>query len=64
MGGPFDDLLDANRRNQADFDLAALTGTPTRSLAVLACVDTRIDPLRVLGSSPVRPRSCATPALG
>lgn len=52
MAGPFDDLLDANRRNRADFDLGHLTGTPHRKLAVVACVDTRIDPLRVLGLEP------------
>ena len=52
MTGPFDDLLDANRHNQADFALGDLTGTPRRGLAVLTCVDTRIDPLAVLGLEP------------
>ena len=49
MAGPFDDLLDANRRNQADFAFGELTGRPRRGLAVVACMDTRIDPLAVLG---------------
>jgi len=52
MAGPFDDLLDANRRNQADFAFAELTGRPRRGLAVVACMDTRIDPLQVLGLQP------------
>ena len=52
MGGPFDDLLEANRRNQADFRFGHLSGTPSRRLAVVTCVDTRIDPLAVLGLEP------------
>ena len=52
MPGPFDDLLDANQRNQADFAFAELTGRPRRGLAVVACMDTRIDPLAVLGLQP------------
>ncbi len=52
MTGPFDDLLDANRANQEQFALGGLTGRPRRRLAVLACVDTRVDPLRVLGLEP------------
>jgi carbonic anhydrase len=50
--GAFDDLLDANRANQEAFALGGLTGRPRRKLAVLACVDTRIDPLAVLGLEP------------
>jgi len=50
--GPFDDLLAANRRNQADFSFAELTGRPRLGLAVVACMDTRIDPLAVLGLQP------------
>jgi carbonic anhydrase len=52
VAGPFDDLLDANRRNQADFAFGDLTGRPRRGLAVVACMDTRIDPLAVLGLEP------------
>jgi carbonic anhydrase len=52
MVGPFDDLLDANRHNQADFAFGHLSGTPRRKLAVVTCVDTRIDPLAVLGLEP------------
>ena len=49
MSSAFDDLLDANRANQQGFALGELTGTPRRKLAVVTCVDTRIDPLAVLG---------------
>ena len=52
MAGPFDDLLDANRRNRESFAFGELTGEPRRHLAVLACMDTRIDPLAVLGLEP------------
>lgn len=52
MTGPFDDLLEANQRNQGSFALGGLTGRPRRHLAVLACMDTRIDPLAVLGLEP------------
>jgi carbonic anhydrase len=50
--GPFDDLLEANERNRAEFAFGELTGRPRRSLAVVACMDTRIDPLAVLGLEP------------
>ena len=52
MTGPFDDLLEANQRNQGSFALGGLTGRPRLHLAVLACMDTRIDPLAVLGLEP------------
>ncbi len=52
MTRAFDDLLEANKQNQADFALGELTGTPRRALAVLTCVDTRLDPLAVLGLQP------------
>ena len=52
MSGAFDDLLDANRERLGAFALGDLTGTPKRKLAVLTCVDTRIDPLSVLGLAP------------
>jgi carbonic anhydrase len=52
VSGPFDDLLDANRQNRESFAFAGLTGRPRLHLAVLACMDTRIDPLAVLGLQP------------
>ena len=48
----FDDLLDANLRYQAGFRDAGLKGTAARGLAVLTCIDSRIDPLAMLGLRP------------
>lgn len=48
----FDELLDANRRYAEGFGLGELTSTPTKGLTVLTCVDTRIDPLSILGLRP------------
>ena len=45
----FDDLLDANRRYRASFRDPGLTGRAVKGLAVLTCIDSRIDPLAMLG---------------
>jgi carbonic anhydrase len=45
----FDDLLEANRRYSSEFHDSGLTGTAARGLAVLTCIDSRIDPLALLG---------------
>ncbi len=45
----FDDLLEANRRYLAEFHSSGLPGTARRGLAVLTCIDSRIDPLAMLG---------------
>lgn len=45
----FDDLLEANRRYRADFHDSGVTGTAAKGLAVLTCIDSRIDPLALLG---------------
>jgi len=45
----FDDLLDANRRYRAEFHDSGVPGTAARALAVLTCIDSRIDPLAMLG---------------
>ena len=45
----FDDLLDANRRYRAGFHDSGLRGVAARGLAVLTCIDSRIDPLAMLG---------------
>ena len=44
-----DDLLEANRLYQADFRDSGLTGKAARGLAMLTCIDSRIDPLAMLG---------------
>jgi len=43
------DVLAANERYAATFKLGALASPPRRKLAVLTCMDARIDPLRALG---------------
>ncbi len=48
----FDDLLDANRRYRTQFRDLGLEGTAARGLAVLTCIDSRIDPLAMLGLRP------------
>jgi carbonic anhydrase len=45
----FDDLLAANARYRAEFHDSGVEGTAAKGLAVLTCIDTRIDPLAMLG---------------
>src|SRR3979411_2715773 len=45
----FDDLLRANRRYRTDVHDSGGAGTAARGLAVLTCIDSRIDPLAMLG---------------
>jgi carbonic anhydrase len=45
----FDDVLAANRRYQDDFEDPRITGTAAKGLAVVTCIDSRIDPLALLG---------------
>lgn len=44
-----DDLVQRNRDYAADFDESGLAAPPTRQLAVVSCMDARIDVLPVLG---------------
>ena len=48
----FDDLLSANRRYADGFDRGHLAAPPARNLAVVTCMDARIDPLAILGLEP------------
>lgn len=48
----FSDVLEANRGYAADFALRDLPGVAGRGLAVVTCMDSRIDPLAVLGLAP------------
>jgi len=48
----FDDLLEANRRYRAEFRDAGVPGVAAKGLAVVTCIDSRIDPLAMLGLSP------------
>src|SRR2546425_3339876 len=45
----FDDLLDANRRYRTEFHDSGVEGGAAKGLAVLTCIDSRIDPLALLG---------------
>lgn len=47
----FDDLLAANESYVARFTSAGLAGTAARGLAVVTCMDSRIEPLQMLGLS-------------
>ncbi|MEZ0580359.1 beta-class carbonic anhydrase [Nocardioides sp. MH1] len=48
----FDDLLAANRDFAADFDLSGFDGIAHAGVAIVTCMDSRIDPLRTVGLKP------------
>nr|BFE81894.1 hypothetical protein GCM10020093_044950 [Planobispora longispora] len=48
----FDDLLAANEEFSATFTDAELTGRAAQGLAIVTCMDSRIDPLGVFGLKP------------
>ena len=48
----FDDVLTANENYARTYANAHLTGRARRELAVITCMDSRIDPLSVLGMEP------------
>ena len=52
MSGEFDDLLDANRDYAASFELSGYDGIAHAGVAIVTCMDSRIDPLRMLGLQP------------
>jgi carbonic anhydrase len=45
----FDDLLDANLRYRSEFHDSGVDGRAAQGLAVVTCIDSRIDPLAALG---------------
>jgi carbonic anhydrase len=45
----FDDLLAANEKYAADFDQGGFDGVAHAGIAVITCMDSRIEPLRMLG---------------
>ena len=49
---PFADVLTANRAYASEFRLAGLQPRAARGLAVLTCIDSRIEPLAMLGLRP------------
>lgn len=52
MSAEFDDLLAANAAFAATFDLAGFDGVAHRGVAVVTCMDSRIDPLGMVGLRP------------
>jgi len=48
----FSDILAANETYAAGFELRGLSGKAAKRLAVLTCMDSRIDPLGMLGLQP------------
>ena len=50
--GDFDDLIEANRQYAETFSLAGFDGIAHAGVAIVTCMDSRIDPLRMLGLEP------------
>ena len=50
--GSFDDVLAANEEYARSYAFGGLTGRAGRGLAVLTCMDSRIEPLQMLGLAP------------
>ena len=50
--GMFDDLLRANRRYASDFGLAGIPARAAKEFALVTCMDSRIEPLAMLGLVP------------
>jgi len=48
----FDDLLAANRDYAAHFELSGFDGVAHAGVAIVTCMDSRIDPLRLIGLKP------------
>jgi carbonic anhydrase len=52
VSGSFDDLLAANAEFAAHFDLAGFDGVARAGVAVITCMDSRIDPIGMIGLRP------------
>ena len=52
MTHDFDDLLEANRRFAESFALSGFDGVAHAGVALVTCMDSRIDPLGMLGLEP------------
>ena len=63
--GDFDDLLAANQEYAAAFDHGGFDGIAHAGVAIVTCMDSRIDPLQdARPQASATPRSSATPAAG
>ena len=52
MSDDFDDLLTANRAFAEDFTLSGFDGIARAGVAIVTCMDSRIDPLGMVGLKP------------
>ncbi|CAA9340183.1 MAG: Carbonic anhydrase, beta class [uncultured Nocardioidaceae bacterium] len=52
MDDAFEDLLAANREFAGDFALSGFDGVAHAGVAIVTCMDSRIDPLRLVGLEP------------
>lgn len=52
INGSFDDLLSANREFAQSFSLSGFDGVARAGVAIVTCMDSRIDPLGMIGLSP------------
>ncbi len=50
--GDFDDLIEANQRFAESFTLSGFDGIARAGVAIVTCMDSRIDPLGMLGLHP------------
>lgn len=48
----FSDVIEANRSYSASFKLRGLAARAAKGLAVVTCIDSRIEPLKMLGLGP------------
>lgn len=51
-GELFADVLDANAHYVAEFQHSELTGRAVKGLAIVTCIDSRIEPLTIVGMRP------------
>ena len=52
MNNEFEDLLEANRRFAQNFTLSGFDGVAHAGVAIVTCMDSRIDPLQLVGLKP------------
>ena len=52
VAGDFDDLLAANRKSAETFHHGGFDGVAHAGVAIVTCMDSRIDPLRMVGLDP------------
>ncbi|NCV77424.1 MAG: carbonic anhydrase [Actinobacteria bacterium] len=52
MSDGFEEIFNANNKFASSFQSSELSGRAARGLAIVTCMDSRIDPLRVVGMSP------------